>query len=166
MIELAKEQLREEGVPFWEKVPVGGMVEIPAAALALQMFVDKLSFFSIGSNDLIQYTLAIDRTDDAVAHLYNPLHPAVLMLIAHTVRVADKAGKPVGVCGEIAGEEHLTRLLLGMGIRQLSMHPARLLPVKQQVLKTNLPDVTPLAQKIARAEDPQKILTWVERLNA
>jgi phosphotransferase system enzyme I (PtsI) len=166
MIEIAKQQLRDEGVPFWEKVPVGGMVEIPAAALALQMFVDRLNFLSIGSNDLIQYTLAIDRSDDAVAHLYNPLHPAVLMLLAHTVRVADKAGIPLGVCGEIAGEVHLTRLLLGLGIRQLSMHPARLLAVKQQVLKTNLPDVAPLAQKILRAEDSERIQGLVEKLNA
>jgi len=166
LIELAKQQLREERVPFWEKVPLGGMVEIPAAALALQMFVDKLDFLSIGSNDLIQYTLAIDRADDAVAYLYNPLHPAVLMLLAHTVRVAERAGKPLGVCGEIAGEVHLTRLLLALGIRQLSMHPSRLLPVKQQVLKTNLPEVMPLAQKILRAEDSEKIQALVDKLNS
>ena len=166
MIEQAKQQLRDEKVPFWEKVPVGGMVETPAAALALQMLVPRLNFVSIGSNDLIQYTLAIDRADDTVAYLYNPLHPAVLMLIAHTVKVAEKAGIPVGVCGEIAGEQHLTRVLLGLGIRQLSMHPARLLPVKQQVLKTNMPDVLPLAQRILRAEDPDKIQGLVDRLNA
>ena len=166
MIEEAKQQLREQKLPFWEKVPVGGMVEIPAAALALSMFAPKLDFISIGSNDLIQYTLAIDRADDAVAHLYNPLHPAVLMLIAHTVRVAEKAGIPLGVCGEIAGEAHLTRVLLGLGIRQLSMHPARLLPVKQQVLKTNMPDVLPLAQRILKAEEPERIQGLVDRLNA
>jgi phosphotransferase system enzyme I (PtsI) len=166
MIEEAKQQLRDEKIPFWEKIRVGGMVEIPAAALALQMFAPKLDFLSIGSNDLIQYTLAVDRADDAVAHLYNPLHPAVLTLIGMIVRAAEKAGIPVGVCGEIAGEEHLTRLLLGLGIRQLSMHPSRLLPVKQQVLKTNLPDVAPMAQKILRAEDQEKILSLVERLNA
>jgi phosphotransferase system enzyme I (PtsI) len=166
MLEDAKQQLRDENVPFWEKIPVGAMVEIPAAALALQMFAHKLSFLSIGSNDLIQYTLAIDRADDAVAHLYNPLHPAVLTLMAHTVRVAEKTGIPVGVCGEIAGEEHLTRVILGLGIRQLSMHPARLLPVKQQVLKSNLPDCTSMVQRILRAEDPDKIQGMVEKLNS
>lgn len=166
MIEQAKQQLRDENVPFWEKIRVGGMVEVPAAALALQMFAPKLDFLSIGSNDLIQYTLAVDRADDAVAHLYNPLHPAVLTLIAMIVRAAEKADIPVGVCGEIAGEQYLTRVLLGLGIRQLSMHPSRLLPVKQQVLKTNLPDVAPMAQRILRAEDADKIQGLVERLNA
>jgi phosphoenolpyruvate-protein phosphotransferase (PTS system enzyme I) len=166
MIEEAKERLRTEGVPFWDKIPIGAMVETPAAALSLQTFAYKLNFLSIGSNDLIQYTLAIDRADDAVAHLYNPLHPAVLMLMAHTVRVSDKTGIPVGVCGEIAGEEQLTRVLLGLGIRHLSMHPARLLPVKQRVLKTNLPDATPLVQRILKTEDPDRIAGLVEKLNA
>ncbi|MES2353362.1 MAG: phosphoenolpyruvate--protein phosphotransferase [Pseudomonadota bacterium] len=166
MIEDAKQQLRDEKIDFWEKIAVGAMVETPAAALALHMFAHKLNFLSIGSNDLIQYTLAIDRADDAVAHLYNPLHPAILMLLSYAVRGAEKAGIPIGVCGEIAGEEDLTRVLLGLGIRHLSMHPSRLLPVKQQVLKTNLPDVTPLVQRILRAEDSDKILGLVEKLNA
>jgi len=166
MLELAKQQLRDEGVPFWEKIPVGAMVETPAAALGLQTFAHKMSFLSIGSNDLIQYTLAIDRADDAVAHLYNPLHPAVLMLIAHTVRIADKVGIPVGVCGEIAGEAQLTRVLLGLGIRSLSMHPARLLPVKQQVLKTNLPNCISSVQRMLRTDDPDKIIGMVYKLNS
>ncbi len=165
MIEEAKRQLREEKIPFWEKVRVGGMVEIPAAALALEMLAPKLDFVSIGSNDLIQYTLAIDRADDAVAYLYDPLHPAVLMLLAHTVRVAKKAGIPLGVCGEIAGETTLTRVLLGLGIRQLSMHPARLLPVKQQVLNTDLEEMAPLIAEILRA-GPESIQGLVETMNS
>jgi phosphoenolpyruvate-protein kinase (PTS system EI component) len=110
------------------------MIEIPAAALALGVFLQKLDFLSIGTNDLIQYTLAIDRTDEAVAHLYDPLHPAVLRLIAHTIQAAQRAGLPVAVCGEMAGDPKLTRLLLGMGLRQFSMHPAQILEVKQEVL--------------------------------
>lgn len=166
MIDQAKEQLSDEGIPFRDKIPIGGMVETPAAALALQMFAPRLKFLSIGSNDLIQYTLAVDRTDDSVAHLYNPLHPAVLTLLAMTVRAAERAGMSVGLCGEMAGEPELTRVLLGLGLRQLSMHPARILEVKQQVLKTSIPDIEPLVQRLIRADDPERIFSLVERINA
>jgi phosphotransferase system enzyme I (PtsI) len=110
------------------------MIEIPAAALALPMFVRRMDFLSIGTNDLIQYTLAIDRVDYEVAHLYNPLHPAVLQLIGMTIAAGQKAGIDVAVCGEMAGDIKLTRLLLGMGLREFSMHPAQLLSVKQEIL--------------------------------
>jgi phosphotransferase system enzyme I (PtsI) len=142
------------------------MIEIPAAALALGAFVKRLDFLSIGTNDLIQYTLAIDRTDDTVAHLYDPLHPAVLHLVAHTIRSAHKAGVPVAVCGEMAGEVALTRLLLGMGLRQFSMHPAQLLAVKQQVLRSSIPEVEVMAQRILRAEDPERTRALLAKLNA
>src|SRR5207344_1874250 len=130
----AENTLAQAGVPFDPSVPVGGMDEVPAAALAVASCTKKLDFRSIRTNALIQYTLAIDRTDDNVAHLYDPLHPAVLQLVAHTIRGANKAGVPVAVCGEMAGDERLTRILLGFGLRQFSMHPAHLLTVKQQVL--------------------------------
>jgi phosphotransferase system enzyme I (PtsI) len=111
------------------------MIEIPAAALALPMFIRRLDFLSIGTNDLIQYTLAIDRVDYEVAHLYNPLHPAVLQLIAMTIACRRQGRHPdVAVCGEMAGDVKLTRLLLGMGLREFSMHPAQLLAVKQEIL--------------------------------
>jgi len=126
----------------------------------------KLAFLSIGTNDLIQYTLAIDRTDDNVAHLYDPLHPAVLFLIAHTIRAANKAGVPVAVCGEMAGEVELTRLLLGLGLRQFSMHPAQLLAVKQQVLRSSIPEVEILAQRILRSEEAERTRGLLGRLNA
>jgi phosphotransferase system enzyme I (PtsI) len=164
-IEQAKASLDEDCLPYNRKIEIGGMIEIPAAALALNVFLKKLDFLSIGTNDLIQYTLAIDRTDDTVAHLYDPLHPAVLHLVAHTIMTANKAGVPVAVCGEIAGDATLTRLLLGFGLRQFSMHPAYLLTVKQQVLKTNLPEVTSLAQKILKADEPEKIRELLARLN-
>jgi phosphotransferase system enzyme I (PtsI) len=119
------------------------MIEIPAAALALPMFVKRMDFLSIGTNDLIQYTLAIDRVDYEVAHLYNPLHPAVLQLIAHDHRRRQKAGIDVAVCGEMAGDIKLTRLLLGMGLREFSMHPAQLLAVKQEILNSDLAVIGP-----------------------
>lgn len=165
LIENAKQSLRHEKVPFDEKIQVGGMIEIPAAALCLDIFMRKLDFLSIGTNDLIQYTLAIDRADDSVAHLYDSLHPAVLRLVAHIIRSANRTGTPVAVCGEIAGDTLFTRLLLGFGLRQFSMHPAQLLTVKREVLRSNLPDIIPLTQKILKADDPGKIQTLLMRLN-
>jgi len=142
------------------------MVEVPAAAIALPMFIRKLDFLSIGTNDLIQYTLAIDRADDAVAHLYNPLHPAVLSLIASVIRTAHAHEKPVAVCGEMAGEVELTRLLLGLGLRQFSMHPAHLLEVKQRVLTTSLPDIAPVVARIMRSDEPEKVTLYLDKLNS
>ncbi len=161
-----KHELDAESTPYNRNIPIGGMIEIPAAALALNSFTKKLDFLSIGTNDLIQYTLAIDRTDEEVAHLYDPLHPAVLHLLAHIIAAANKAGVPISVCGEMAGELEFTRLLLGFGLRQFSMHPSQLLGVKQRVLTTNLPEVLPLTQKILRAEDPMKIRELLDRLNS
>ena len=161
----AKEQLRQEGKKFNDNIQVGGMIEIPAAAIALPMFLRHLDFISIGTNDLIQYTLAIDRTDDTVAHLYDPLHPAVLSLISSVIRLANEAGVPVTVCGEMAGDVQLTRLLLGFGLRDFSMHPANLLLVKQRVLMSNLPDIEPIAAKILKADDPDKLRALVAKLN-
>lgn len=164
-IESAKQSLRNEKVPFDEKMQVGGMIEIPAAALSLDIFMRKLDFLSIGTNDLIQYALAIDRADDTVAHLYDSLHPAVLRLVAHIIRSANRVGIPVSVCGEIAGDVEFTRLLLGFGLRVFSMHPAQLLTVKREVLRANLPDVIPLTQKILKTDDPEKIHALLAKLN-
>ena len=166
LIDGVKAELKSQGVAFKDEVPIGGMIEIPAAALALNVFIKKLDFLSIGTNDLIQYTLAIDRTDEEVAHLYDPLHPAVLQLLAHVIGSANKAEVPVSVCGEMAGELAYTRLLLGMGLRQFSMHPAQLLGSKQRVLTTSLPEITALTQKILRADDPIKINELLDKLNA
>ncbi len=164
MIEQAKVQLREAGQKFDEKVEVGAMIEIPAAALALPMFVRRMDFLSIGTNDLIQYTLAIDRVDYEVAHLYNPLHPAVLQLIAMTIDAGKKAGIDVAVCGEMAGDVKLTRLLLGMGLREFSMHPAQLLAVKQEILGSDLTTITPKTRKILRSMEPDAIAAAVQQL--
>ena len=166
MIAQSKQVLDEQKVPYDCGIQIGGMIEVPAAALSLGVFVRKLNFLSIGTNDLIQYTLAIDRTDDSVSHLYNPLHPAVLHLIAHTIKTANRMKVPVAVCGEMAGDVTLTRLLLGFGLRQFSMHPANLLAIKQQVLKSDLADLALLANRILRSVDPDKALRLLEELNA
>ena len=165
-IAMAKASLVAEGLAFDATMPVGGMIEIPAAAIALPMFLKTLDFLSIGTNDLIQYTLAIDRTDDTVAHLYDPLHPAVLILISSVIRQANAAGVPVTVCGEMAGDANLTRLLLGFGLRHFSMHPANLLTVKQRVLMSNLPDIDPMAARILRLDDPDKMRALLAKLNS
>lgn len=166
LLENAKQSLRMEKIPFDEKIQIGGMIEIPAAALCLDVFMRKLDFLSIGTNDLIQYTLAIDRADDSVAHLYDSLHPAVLRLVAHIIRTANRTGVPVAICGEIAGDIVFTRLLLGFGLRTFSMHPAQLLTVKREVLRSNLPDIIPLAQKILKADDPERIHGLLTKLNS
>jgi phosphotransferase system enzyme I (PtsI) len=164
MIAQAKAELREQGVKFDDEVDVGAMIEIPAAALALPMFVKRMDFLSIGTNDLIQYTLAIDRVDYEVAHLYNPLHPAVLQLISMTIAAGHKAGIDVAVCGEMAGDVKLTRLLLGMGLREFSMHPAQLLSVKQEILNSDLARILPQTRKIMRSMEPNVIADAVEQL--
>jgi phosphotransferase system enzyme I (PtsI) len=164
-VEQAKSSLRGDKIGFDASIEIGGMIEIPAAALAIGMFLRRLDFLSIGTNDLIQYTLAIDRTDEQVAPLYDPLHPAVLMLIAHTLHSGEKAGIPVSVCGELAGDANLTRLLLGMGLRTFSMHPAQILEVKSRVLKSNIADLAPQVRKLLRLEEPAKIREQLERLN-
>jgi phosphotransferase system enzyme I (PtsI) len=165
-VQAAKEQLKDEGEKFDEYTPVGGMIEVPAAAIALPMFIRRLDFLSIGTNDLIQYTLAIDRSDDRVAHLYDPLHPAVLNLLAGVIRTAREHEKPIAVCGEMAGDVELTRLLLGFGLRHFSMHPAHLLSVKQRVLTTSLPDIAATVARILKTDEPEKMQSLIEKLNS
>ncbi len=164
LIDKAKGELRAERVKFDERVPVGGMIEVPAAALALGMFIRRLSFLSIGTNDLIQYTLAIDRSDEAVVHLYDPLHPAVLKLIGGTIQAGARFGLPVSVCGEMAGDPAYTLLLLGMGLRNFSMHPAHILEIKQQVLRADVGELAPKVQRILKMDEQMKVREAVLRL--
>jgi phosphotransferase system enzyme I (PtsI) len=166
LLEQAKSSLRGEKVAFDEGIEIGGMIEVPAAALAVGMFLRRLDFLSIGTNDLIQYTLAINRGDEQVANLYDPLHPAVLMLLSHVIGSAEKAGVPVSMCGEMAGDPAFTRLLLGMGLRQFSMFPARIPAVKQRVKQSDVSEIEPIARRIARLDEPAKIAEQVEKLNA
>lgn len=165
LIEYAKQTLRDEKIHFDEHIKVGGMIEIPAAALSLDTFMRKLDFLSIGTNDLIQYALAVDRIDDAVAHLYDPFHPAIIWLLSHIIQSANRAKMPVSVCGEMAGDKQFTRLLLGFGLQQFSMYPAQLLTVKNQVLKSHLPDIIPLVHKIIKTDHPEKMAALLAKLN-
>jgi phosphotransferase system enzyme I (PtsI) len=166
MIAQAEESLREQGLPFDPNVPVGGMIEIPAAVLSIGAFLTRLDFLSIGTNDLIQYTLAVDRADEAVSHLYDPLHPAVLKLIGTAIQSAAKARVPIAVCGEMAGDLRLTRLLLGMGLTEFSMHPAHILAVKQRVLTTDVASIRPIVERMRRTDDPVRLAGLLDKLNA
>jgi phosphotransferase system enzyme I (PtsI) len=153
----AKKQLDDEGIAYGV-VPVGAMIEIPAAALMLPTFLKYFDFLSLGTNDLIQYTLAIDRADESVSYLYDPLHPAVLRLIANTIEQGQLQGKSVSVCGEMAGDASLTKLLLGMGLRSFSMHPAQILTVKQQILRTDTSKLSDWTQRVLNSEQPQEFI--------
>ncbi|NYT77989.1 phosphoenolpyruvate--protein phosphotransferase [Alcaligenaceae bacterium] len=152
-IESACRELDERGTPYARNYSLGAMVEIPAMAIAIEPFVDTLDFLSIGTNDLIQYTLAIDRGDSDVADLYDPMHPAVLRLIAHTINAGERAGKPVAVCGEMAGDARVTRMLLGLGLTQFSMHPQQMLDVKKEIRQAHSNALrTKVAMALNRAE--------------
>ena len=159
----ARQQLTDACVPF-NAVEVGAMIEIPAAAMTMPLLLKHFDFVSIGTNDLIQYTLAIDRADEAVAHLFDPWHPAVLRLIADVVRASNAAGKPVSVCGEMAGDIAFTDLLLGMGLRILSMHPSQISAVKQRVLRADTQRLAKAAQAALASEDPAT--DWLQALGA
>jgi phosphotransferase system enzyme I (PtsI) len=157
LIDHARVQLDKQGMVYGP-LKLGAMIEIPAAALTLRLFLKYFDFLSIGTNDLIQYTLAIDRADESVAHLYDPLHPAVLRLVADTIAECNAQGKGVSVCGEMAGDTALTRLLLGLGLRSFSMHPAQILAVKQEVLRADTGKLRPWAQMVLEADEPASVL--------
>jgi phosphotransferase system enzyme I (PtsI) len=153
LLDKARHQL-EARADRYGPLKIGAMIEIPAAALMVKTFLRYFDFLSIGTNDLIQYTLAIDRADESVAHLYDPLHPAVLRLVADTIAECNAQGKSVCVCGEMAGDPTLTRLLLGLGLRSFSMHPTQILAVKQEVLRADVKRLAPWAQGVLDSDDP------------
>ena len=165
LLEETKEQLRAEGHDFDPHLPIGGMIEIPAAALTAPCFAAKLDFLSIGTNDLIQYTLAIDRIDDEVAYLYDPLHPAVLRLIQLTIQAGQAAGIPVSMCGEMAGDPRFTRLLLGMGLTQFSMYPTSILEVKDCITHSSMQEAQQQVGSIIACNDLQEIHSRLDDLN-
>ena len=156
LLDHARTQLDKRGVSYGP-LRLGAMIEIPAAALMLDVFLKYFDFLSIGTNDLIQYTLAIDRADESVAHLYDPLHPAVLRLVADTIARCNARGKGVSVCGEMAGDIGFTRLLLGLGLRSFSMHPAQILAVKHEVLRADAGKLEGWARSVLEAEDPATV---------
>ncbi len=151
-----KQELRARGLAFDERLPVGGMIEIPAAAVCATQFAQYLAFLSIGTNDLIQYTLAIDRVDDEINYLYDPLHPAVLTLIRNTIRAGQRAGIPVSLCGEMAGDARYTRLLLGLGLTEFSMHPAGLLEIKRVIQDSHVGELSVAVRRLLRTTDAEK----------
>ena len=162
--ETAKRQLAERGEEYGE-VSLGCMIEIPSAALTVGSLLKLVDFISIGTNDLIQYTLSVDRGDDSVSHLYQPGHPAVLKLLQHIIRTANRMGKSVSVCGEMAGDSTYTRLLLGMGLRRFSMNPSNLLTIKDIVLRSHTGRLEEESARLMRNEDPEKTDKLLKDLN-
>lgn len=165
IIKQTKSELKQENIAFDARVKVGAMIEVPAAAIMAELFAQKLDFLSIGTNDLIQYTLAIDRVDDAVNYLYDPIHPAVLNLIHRVIRAGEKAGIPVSLCGEMAGNVKYTRLLLGLGLKNFSMDSTYLLDVKEQILTTDTRKLAYKVKKILAADSPVQAREYLTKLN-
>jgi len=165
IIKQTKAELKAEGISFDSRIKVGGMIEVPAAAIMADLFAQKLDFLSIGTNDLIQYTLAIDRVDDAVNYLYDPMHPAVLQLIKQVIRAGIKADIPVSLCGEMAGNVSYTRLLLGLGLRNFSMDATYLLDVKDRILKADTSKLRYLVGKIVSSDNPSQARDYLAKLN-
>ncbi len=164
MIDEIKMELGNQGVEFDEDIPVGAMIEVPAAAICADIFAGQLDFLSIGTNDLIQYTIAIDRVDDEVSYLYEPLHPAVLRLIRMTIDAGDRANIPVAMCGEMAGDIKFTQLLLGLGLREFSVHPTYLLEVKKNILESNLGRLSGIADAALQASTAADVEKLLEQL--
>jgi phosphotransferase system enzyme I (PtsI) len=165
LIQRAKKSLSNEKILYDDDINIGAMIEVPAVAINADVFAQELDFLSIGTNDLIQYTLAIDRTDDRVSHLYNSLHPAILKLINITIKAGKKHKKEVSICGEMAGDSRLTKLLLGMGLRHFSMHPSRILSVKKQVLNSNTEKLEAWSAKILKTKESENIETLIQKIN-
>ncbi len=166
LIEEAKHFLQRQGLAFDPHIPIGGMIEVPAAALSAAAFARRLDFLSIGTNDLIQYTLAIDRVDDEVNYLYDPLHPAVLRLIKMVIDAGLSAGIPVAMCGEMAGDPLYTRLLLGMGLREFSMHPTALQEVKRVINQSSIDLLAPQVEALLQSGEADQIIAQVEAINS
>jgi phosphotransferase system enzyme I (PtsI) len=169
IISECQRELKSEGLDFDPEMPVGAMIEVPAAAVCADLFARRLDFLSIGTNDLIQYTIAIDRIDDEVSYLYDPLHPAVLRLIQMTIEAGKKAQIPVAMCGEMAGDARYTRLLLGLGLKEFSVHPNALLEVKQAINETHIARTRKLAQRMMRAvrsSTRESLMSEINRLDA
>ncbi len=165
LIDSAKKILRRRKIPFDAKIPVGAMIEVPAAALAVDAFAEELDFLSIGTNDLIQYTLALDRIDDEVSYLYNPLNPAVLKLIHMVIEAGNRAGIPVSMCGEMASDTQYTRLLLGMGLKYFSVQANTLLEIKHLIINSNIQQLKKKTRPVLTMRESAEIETFVRQLN-
>lgn len=165
LLQATRRELEREGHKTAADIPLGGMIEVPAAAISAALFAKYLDFLSIGTNDLIQYTLAIDRIDDTVGYLYDPLHPALLKLLQIIMEGGSRHDTPVAMCGEMAGDVQYTRLLLGLGLRELSMHPGTMLEVKRVVTGTHLKDLKPLIHRFQRTTNPGRLASLLREMN-
>lgn len=165
MVKMCQRELDEAGKPYDKSMPIGAMIEVPAAAICADIFARELDFLSIGTNDLIQYTIAIDRVDDEVNYLYDPLHPAVLRLIQMTIRSGQKMGIPVAMCGEMAGDARYTRLLLGMGLKEFSVHPNALLEIKQVITESRVGESRKFTQRVMRVIKSTSRSALLEEMN-
>ena len=165
LVKSCRQELDNEGQPYDDAMPIGAMIEVPAAAICADIFARELDFLSIGTNDLIQYTIAIDRVDDEVNYLYDPLHPAVLRLIQMTILAGEKMGIPVAMCGEMAGDARYTRLLLGMGLKEFSVHPNSLLEVKQVITESRVAESRKFAQRVMRVIKSTARSALLEEMN-
>lgn len=165
LIKEVKHELAQERYNFDPDIPIGGLIEVPAVAIAADLFACRLDFLSIGANDLIQYTLAIDRVDDEVNYFYDSLHPSVLRLIRHTIKAGEDVGIPVSMCGEMAGDVNYTRPFIGMGLREFSMDPSSLLEVKRQIRLTDVTRLDRRVDAILREADPGQLRSLVSQLN-
>jgi len=166
ILEDCKGELRREAIPFDEHIEVGVMIEIPSAAITADIIAKQVSFFSMGTNDLVQYTLAVDRVNDRVAHLYEPTHPAVLRLMKMTIDAGHARGIWVGVCGQMGGDPLMTHLLMGLGIDELSMAPAALPAVKEMIRNVTLEQAKLLAEVALREETAAGVLVHCRELMA
>ena len=166
VVEQCGRALDQEGIDYDHSIPIGAMIEVPAAALCADLFARHTDFLSIGTNDLIQYTMAIDRIDDEVNYLYDPLNPAVLKLIQLTIRAGKKQGIPVAMCGEMAGDANYTRLLLGMGLREFSVRPNALLEIKQTINQSHFGEIRKLTQRIMRTSKASNRAALLDEMNA
>ncbi len=165
LIEEIRDEFRSKSIKFDPSMPIGGMIEVPAAAVCADIFAQHLDFLSIGTNDLIQYTMAVDRVNDEVNYLYDPLHPAVLRLIRSVIEAGEQAGKPVAMCGEMAGDPRYVRLLLGLGLREFSVHPAALLEVKQIINHSRIDKLIALAEQVLRSGSGMEVSALLERIS-
>ena len=160
-VRVLQRQLRDDGIAVSDSVALGAMIEVPAAALAVHSFIDLVDFLSVGTNDLVQYLLAADRNNDAVAAIYNPLHPALLHLLSQLIQHAGQAGVPLAVCGEIAGDPHLVPLLLALGLQEFSLHPSSLLAVRQMIRRCDAGALQAACPALLRARDRRGIARWL-----
>jgi phosphoenolpyruvate-protein phosphotransferase (PTS system enzyme I) len=165
IIEAIRAEFCAKAIAFDPKMPIGGMIEVPAAAVCADVFAQHLDFLSIGTNDLIQYTMAIDRVNDEVNYLYDPLHPAVLRLIHRTIEAGEGANRPVAMCGEMAGDPRYVRLLLGLGLREFSVHPAALLEIKRIINSSRIDVLKPMARQALQSRSGAEVYALIDQFN-